>query len=67
MGPAIRVPLDGTEYVETAVTYVERNDWTVRMFALVTIVAAFFLMLAAATSGRSLRSATGSAGTEDRR
>ena len=51
----IDAALDGTEYVETAVTYVERNDWTARMFALVTIVAAFFLMLAAATSGRSAR------------
>jgi len=46
--------LDGTEYIDSAVSVVERNDWTVRMFALVLNVLVFFMIFAAcaALSGR---------------
>lgn len=44
--------MDGTEYVETAVTTAENNDWIVRMYALVLNGLVIFMILAAASSGR---------------
>mmetsp|Transcript_8507 Transcript_8507/g.19048 ORF Transcript_8507/g.19048 Transcript_8507/m.19048 type:complete len:728 (+) Transcript_8507:256-2439(+) len=42
--------MDGTEYIETAVTAIEKNDWIVRMFALVLGVLVFFMIFAACNS-----------------
>lgn len=39
--------LDGTDYIDTAVTTIEKNDWVVRMFSLVLTVLVFFMVLAA--------------------
>ena len=42
--------MDGTENIDIAVTVVEKNDWIVRMFALVLNVLVFFMIFAACTS-----------------
>lgn len=42
--------LDGADYIDDAVTTFEKNDWTVRMFALVLSVLAFFLTFASCTA-----------------
>mmetsp|Transcript_35885 Transcript_35885/g.86614 ORF Transcript_35885/g.86614 Transcript_35885/m.86614 type:complete len:732 (+) Transcript_35885:159-2354(+) len=42
--------MEGTEYIETTVTLIEKNDWAVRMFALVLSVLVSFMIFAALTS-----------------
>lgn len=42
--------MDGTDAIETSVIVVEKNDWMIRMFALVTCVLVFFMIFAACSS-----------------
>ncbi|KAL7543401.1 hypothetical protein ACHAXR_012818 [Thalassiosira sp. AJA248-18] len=39
--------MDGTEFIDSAVSVIEKNDWIVRMFALFLTVMVFFMILAA--------------------
>ena len=39
--------IDGTDAIETAIITVERNDWMVRMFAMILSVLSFFMIFAA--------------------
>jgi len=42
--------MDGTEYIDAGVGFVDRNDWTLRMFALLLNVLVLFMILAGCTS-----------------
>lgn len=45
IGDQIREIMEGSEYLDKAATFVEKNDWAVRMFALILGGIIFFMLL----------------------